>query len=56
MVVQEPSAKIAVTHDSRWIAMLKSLEGVGNPFLPCAFFNCGDAGTIMDAGGPKEPS
>ena len=52
MVVQEPSAKIAVTHDSQWIAMLKSLEGVRNPSLSCAFFNCHDPGTIMDAGGP----
>ena len=33
MVVQEPSAKIAVTHDSQWIAMLKLLEGVRNHFL-----------------------
>ena len=56
MVSQEPSAKIAVTHDSQWIAMLNSLEGVRNPFVPCAFFNRRDSGTIMDAGEPREPS
>ena len=56
MVVQEPSIKIAVTHDSQWIAMLKSLEGVRSHLLSPPFFNRCDAETIMDAGRPGEPS
>ena len=56
MVVQEPSAKIAVTHDSQWIAMLKSLEAVRNPFRSRPFFNRRETGTIMDTGRPGEPS
>ena len=56
MVLQEPSARIAVTHDSQWIAMLKSLEGVWNFFLSCTFFDRRHLGTTMDAGAPGESS